>query len=988
MFAPSARGRGVQGPDARRRAAREWAEVARAQYQLFRRRTKAHLRSPWHDYVDAVRLFLDGYLCRAELERVVKRCLEPKDCKDPLPFCGVGGRSAAPRPRCCGAGGPSAYWLFCVDALHNKLLLAMLRAYVVEDEETRAKSPPRKVLKAEGSDGQRRATDTSGLLSLEPIDVASVPRASHNSNASAAPGLPPAAVAAGNGVKAEVAGAAQPRRGRKRMRLPGYEVLERLLPEGRQISSAGIRLMIVACQERAKQILAASVAIRREDTSGDLGGVQATATTGFKDGAARCSQYGAAGSPASNGPATAEPKAAPSGPQGGGAAKAFKSDQRNAAAKKPAEKVEPNGKPNGKQSDGAAQSSAASSEANGAVAVAKSSAQAGASTGAGAGAPAGAAGASPDATASTSTPTSTGTGTTAGAGAKAGAGAGSTAAGAAKSTSALANASGGGPRAGAGATTSSASASQEPSVQTPQASQKATHAKSAQPVAAPRSAQATSPVVPAAKASAQPQAKAGQAQAKAKAAQAQRPGQAAKPTPPLASPAASGNAKNAANPGAKTNGPPNGNEGPKKTICASHVLEAVLRESGQKRATELRGEQLPRLRLLPHRLRYHALTHSLRLVLDRSSPDPSILELGEDPSVNAVAERRHGGTAIVEHDGRGEVRDLPLRLRVDPDHAAVVPDHLHEAVLDGELIDHVEAVDGGDVLPRPLGSHGGLHHVDELVHRVVPSHEHVALDAIFLQHLPGHVSIHALRLRHELGVAQAAAILELERDIRRRLVQPDAEAIQLMLDLELMTHGLGRVQHDEDEVARSRRADDLATSALAVSRALDDPRQVQDLDLRAAIVQGARDGRQRGELVSGRLGERAGEGRHERRLAHRGESHQSHARVAGLAHVEATASALRAAGPLGLQQLSLELGQLGLDEAQVPRGGLVLLRARILRLQICDLLLGGRHASTAPKAQSREPRDKKVHAPKRRWRAFRFGDFFERHCHWRQRRCH
>ena len=68
----------------------------------------------------------------------------------------------------------------------------------------------------------------------------------------------------------------------------------------------------------------------------------------------------------------------------------------------------------------------------------------------------------------------------------------------------------------------------------------------------------------------------------------------------------------------------------------------------------------------------------------------------------------------------------------------------------------------------------------------------------------------------------------------------DAEAVQLVLDLVLVAHGLGRVEHDEDEVARTRRADDLPTATLAVAGALNDTGQIQDLDLRATVHQRTR----------------------------------------------------------------------------------------------------------------------------------------------------
>ena len=64
---------------------------------------------------------------------------------------------------------------------------------------------------------------------------------------------------------------------------------------------------------------------------------------------------------------------------------------------------------------------------------------------------------------------------------------------------------------------------------------------------------------------------------------------------------------------------------------------------------------------------------------------------------------------------------------------------------------------------------------------------------------------------------------------------------------------LEAVEDDEDEVAGARGADHLPAAALAVLGALDDPGQVQQLDLRAAVPDDAGDARERGELVGRHL---------------------------------------------------------------------------------------------------------------------------------------
>jgi hypothetical protein len=145
-----------------------------------------------------------------------------------------------------------------------------------------------------------------------------------------------------------------------------------------------------------------------------------------------------------------------------------------------------------------------------------------------------------------------------------------------------------------------------------------------------------------------------------------------------------------------------------------------------------------------------------------------------------------------------------------------------------------------------------------------------------------------LGVGHCGGEVDAAFVLFAEVDGRRRLVEPDAKALQLLFDKPLVRHRLEAVQHDEDEIARARCADDLhhtipisqprqpgryplirlakpagcsildslyrvphlSATALAVLGTLDDTGQVQQLDLRALVSDHARDTRQRRELIA------------------------------------------------------------------------------------------------------------------------------------------
>lgn len=84
---------------------------------------------------------------------------------------------------------------------------------------------------------------------------------------------------------------------------------------------------------------------------------------------------------------------------------------------------------------------------------------------------------------------------------------------------------------------------------------------------------------------------------------------------------------------------------------------------------------------------------------------------------------------------------------------------------------------------------------------------------------------------HGLEV-DASLLLASEDDVGRLLVQPDAEALQFVLQLLFVLQRLQTVQHDEDEGAGARHSDHLATATFAVLGALDDARQVQQLQAR------------------------------------------------------------------------------------------------------------------------------------------------------------
>ena len=203
------------------------------------------------------------------------------------------------------------------------------------------------------------------------------------------------------------------------------------------------------------------------------------------------------------------------------------------------------------------------------------------------------------------------------------------------------------------------------------------------------------------------------------------------------------------------------------------------------------------------------------------------------------------------------------------------------------------------------------------------------VDLVLAQHGLDRVQVQ-LRVLRRARQRDAAALLLAEADGRRPLVEPDPEPLELVLDQALVRERLEAVEHDQDQVAGPRRRDDLPPAPLAVLGALDDPRQVQKLDLGAAVPDDARDARQRGELVGRDLREGSRELVEQRRLADGREADEPDAGVADLVDVEAVAprgAAAAAAAARGVEELAAELGELGLEHAQVARGGLVLLGA-------------------------------------------------------------
>ena len=97
-----------------------------------------------------------------------------------------------------------------------------------------------------------------------------------------------------------------------------------------------------------------------------------------------------------------------------------------------------------------------------------------------------------------------------------------------------------------------------------------------------------------------------------------------------------------------------------------------------------------------------------------------------------------------------------------------------------------------------------------------------AVDAILLENTSRDVLVHAFRLGTQPLEINAAPLLLLDFDVRRLLVQANAEIVQLPFNQELVRDGLPGVEDDHDHVAGSSCRYYLPASPFARGGALDD----------------------------------------------------------------------------------------------------------------------------------------------------------------------
>ncbi len=68
------------------------------------------------------------------------------------------------------------------------------------------------------------------------------------------------------------------------------------------------------------------------------------------------------------------------------------------------------------------------------------------------------------------------------------------------------------------------------------------------------------------------------------------------------------------------------------------------------------------------------------------------------------------------------------------------------------------------------------------------------------------------------------------------LVEPDAKPFQLGLHDAFVCHGFGRIQHNQNQITCARRGNDLPPTTFAILGALNDTRQIEQLDFATLVA--------------------------------------------------------------------------------------------------------------------------------------------------------
>src|SRR5919204_365752 len=234
-------------------------------------------------------------------------------------------------------------------------------------------------------------------------------------------------------------------------------------------------------------------------------------------------------------------------------------------------------------------------------------------------------------------------------------------------------------------------------------------------------------------------------------------------------------------------------------------------------------------------------------------PDVRVPEAPAPIPVDRVAHHADVGAGL-DDEGLGEIRLLPLRLEEHPHEPEGLVDLVPEAgqadvLLRGDRYDlpprqlrlkalHVIRTDEVDLVHDDERAHVDAvprEDVDELVLRDVLPHDDRPVQVSPFPADVGDQSLVQLRQLDRRVHGQAAAIRLRQGDVRGPLVQADAGQGEL-LD-EHVDVGLEDVDHEQDEVAAAGDGQDLLAAASALRRPADQAGHVEDLDLRAAVLE-------------------------------------------------------------------------------------------------------------------------------------------------------
>lgn len=258
-------------------------------------------------------------------------------------------------------------------------------------------------------------------------------------------------------------------------------------------------------------------------------------------------------------------------------------------------------------------------------------------------------------------------------------------------------------------------------------------------------------------------------------------------------------------------------------------------------------------------------SHLLGVELDRCTPHHGIPEVLYHTSVDFIAEILDTRLLSLDNDWSLVVRVLSLRFGVDPDEIEVLPHPIDELVhvplqiscnrdvvldliedvefVEGDGIDLVERIQAGDVFTV------AFNHIDNVVFGSVAFDQHICVtDLVFLENGLNSLVADSVGVYHTRN-RNSPLVFSLEINLRRLLVESDSEALKLVLDDLLMSHGPGRIEDNDNQITGSGHGNNLLASTLAVLGSLNNTRQVQQLDLGAFVVENTRDTGQSGELV-------------------------------------------------------------------------------------------------------------------------------------------